>query len=358
MKHLLYLGVLDTSYPRNQRIRCYFEDRLQWTVHSITIDDRPGYLRKSLNLLRSGLAHKGPGVDLILLAEFSLKYLPVALTLRILMNSRLAIDWFVGLYETRVQDVGGATPVQAIATKALDILAAIFGNPLLTDTDSRAEMLKRKYYARTTPIVLPVGASSIYSHDVGAPTSGRWTILYYGNYIPLHGLDWVLDALAQLPLELDWQVRFVGNGLERARIENRVRGARYSERCTFHEPVSENQLVRYISESSIVLGIFGDSPKARSVIANKVWQGLAAGRPVLTRRTSALSEIEPSAEGFLIQVSSPQDLAQRLIGLISNPSYWSTERVKLARTIGPRLEDYVNDRYTALRLALDTAGEP
>ena len=74
------------------------------------------------------------------------------------------------------------------------------------------------------------------------------------------------------------------------------------ERFTFLDAVPEADLVGFIAECDVVAGIFGGSPKAASVIANKVWQGLSTERWVITRRSPALEEIRDVAGAWLVEV--------------------------------------------------------
>ncbi|MET8272471.1 hypothetical protein [Streptomyces sp. NPDC005096] len=73
----------------------------------------------------------------------------------------------------------------------------------------------------------------------------------------------------------------------------------------------------HIHASDVVLGVTGPSLKAASVIANKVWQGLAFGRVVITSEDlPALAEIEQIVGQALVQVPlqpSPEENLEQAI---------------------------------------------
>ena len=64
-----------------------------------------------------------------------------------------------------------------------------------------------------------------------------------------------------------------------------------SSHITWHRWVDYAELSSLIGRADICLGIFGTSQKAASVIPNKVYQCLASGRHVVTRRSPAMEEI-------------------------------------------------------------------
>lgn len=301
MARILYLNVHDENYPRNRRIRA----RLVDSGHEVLVikrQDRRFFLHQCLTLLRQGLRVKGP-IDVVVLSELGIQYAPVAKILSLHHRAKLIVDAFVGMYETNVGDWGRATPrsIRGRLYRGFDVFACLSADTLLSDTEARASGLLHR--AKTTVLSIPVGAPS-WAVPKAAPLGASSRFLYYGNYIRLHGLDFVLAALALVESRYRPQMTFVGDGEDRAQIEQRVRELGLDDVVRFLPPVPEAFLANLISEHGAILGIFGDSPKAKSVIANKVWQGLASGRTVITRTSPALEELKPLVAEQLVMVDT------------------------------------------------------
>ena len=91
-------------------------------------------------------------------------------------------------------------------------------------------------------------------------------------------------------------------------------------------PISYDALPERIAQAHFVLGIFGATPKAERVIPNKVFQGLASGRPVVTRQAPSYPEpvIQETASGLLwVPAADPNALARCLTELAASaPAHW------------------------------------
>ena len=55
----------------------------------------------------------------------------------------------------------------------------------------------------------------------------------------------------------------------------------------FEERIEYTKLALRIKEADLLLGIFGNSNKAENVIPNKVFQSLASGKTIITRKSNA-----------------------------------------------------------------------
>lgn len=345
MARVLYLNVHDMDYPRNRRIRSF----LGQNGHDVTVVKRPKKSNFVLDFWRVMLLgfRAGVGFDYVVLSEFSIQFAMAAKLVAIRNRAFLITDAFVGLYETNVLDweQTSSRSVKAKAFLVLDWLALKLSSLCLIDTKIRAERLRVG------------GAANVLSLPVGAPDWARWTentgssrqlkVLYYGNYIALHGLDYLLKVITDLPNKQDFLFTFLGNGTDRPRIEAECSKLGLMDVVRFRDSVPEVDLAGIIREHSVVLGIFGTSAKAESVIANKVWQGLASGKTVLTRDSVALLELGPlvGEQLITIDVSQESSLRDSLAALQEGGASEYPE------TAG-RLQNYVNKQYADLADAL------
>lgn len=341
----LYIGVQDATYPRNSRVRSFLESELQTRVTIAHLDRNPGYFRHLGQMLRAGLSGRRGRFDLVVLSEFSL---PFALASWIVARWHGAIhvvDFFVGLHETHVEDRNAVDPrsPRALAYRTMDHFARRTADLLLADTLCRAE----RWRMGGTPVIsLPVGAPEWAHHQPPRRPSLPLRLLYYGNYIPLHGLPRLIAALDALRDEVEFELTLIGTGDDREEVETLVRGGRLIAATTFIDRVDAASLVDVIADHDVVLGIFGASQKAASVIANKVWQGLVCGRPVVTRAGCGVSEIQPIVgEQLILEDGSHESL---LAGLRT------AVRASVPRARSDRaLADHVREGYEKLGVVLE-----
>jgi spore maturation protein CgeB len=88
------------------------------------------------------------------------------------------------------------------------------------------------------------------------------------------------------------------------------------KQVTFNQKmISEQEIAEKIGNSDLVLGIFGESIKAKSVIPNKVYQALACKRAVITQDSPAIREFFNEDHLCLVN-RDPDELAQAIEQLI------------------------------------------
>lgn len=249
--------------------------------------------------------------------------MPLARLLCSLKRRPLFFDAFLSLYETSVEDRQLVKPQSFTATRLfwMDKLACWLADVVLLDTATHID-----YFVQTFRIPRAkfrrvwVGADDdIMKPAPAALPPEQFTVFFYGTFIPLHGIDHIVRA-AKILQDAGDNVRFVivGNGQTFTQVRRTANDLNVSN-VTFLGRVPYEALPNLMLRSHVCLGIFGDTPKAMRVIPNKVFDGLAVARPVITAETPAVHEAFTPGEHILTcRPADPQALAQAIILLKSD----------------------------------------
>lgn len=228
----------------------------------------------------------------------------------------MVIDYFVSLHETVVDDrnIVSSTSLTAKVLRSVDALSVKLATLILADTPEDIEAFAKE--TSTAPSkwrTVWVGADSdIYTPAV-ASSSPEKVVLFYGTYIPLQGIDFIVRASLLLPKE--YRIRLIGEGQERPRIEKIIR--ELNAPIELLNSVSETDLPAEIAQASVCLGIFGTGSKSSRVIPNKVFQCMAMGKAVITADTPAIRNHLGSAVAT-VPAGDPQALANAVVTLLED----------------------------------------
>lgn len=138
------------------------------------------------------------------------------------------------------------------------------------------------------------------------------SVLFYGQFIPLHGVDTIVYAARLMrTAPVNWTI--IGSG----QVEGQIRELLEEmplPRLKWIPWVPYGQLSAYIHSADVALGIFGDSEKAATSIPNKVFQILSTGTPLITRDSPAIREIvNPTMPGiYLVAPKRPETLVNAI----------------------------------------------
>jgi glycosyltransferase involved in cell wall biosynthesis len=236
----------------------------------------------------------------------------------------LIFDAFLSLYDSLVLDrdavARGGPKAKLLAW--VDRTACRLADRVLLDTQAHVEFFHAAFGLPVDKFwVLPIGADDRIFHPGGGPArNGRpYTVLHFGRYIPLHGLETVVRA-ARLLEEKGAPCRFlmVGDGEERGRIEA-LAGRLGVRSMEFRGPETPDRLAGTILEADLCLGIFGETGKAARVVPNKVYEAMAAGKPVVTGDSPAAREfLTHEVDCLLCRRGDPEALAGAIMRLRSD----------------------------------------
>ena len=161
-------------------------------------------------------------------------------------------------------------------------------------------------------------------------------VLAYSSYLPLHGIDVVLEAARQLGSAAGIAFELVGRGPGYPAIAQRAHDLSHVDLMDW---LPYADLIARIESADVVLGIFGASIKAQMVVPNKVYQAAQMGRCVLTADTPAIREIFQPGESIEVCAANADALAVTLLRLAADLPHTArvgaAARVAVARAAGP-----------------------
>lgn len=244
-----------------------------------------------------------------------------------LRGAKICWDMFLSLYDTAAIDRamlkrGGVLARLLYAAEWLSTRAA---DRILLDTRAHAAYIADLFSLPAAKVgAFQVGAETDLFVRAETPPAGQsLEVLFYGQFIPLHGLDIIVEAIALVEQDRAAPpIRFtiVGQGQEQPRIDALIASERLQtvERIRW---VDFADLPALIARSSFSLGVFAQDGKGTRVIPNKVFQILSVGRPLITMDSPAIRElVAPSPALRLVPPGDASALAAAILALAQDLS--------------------------------------
>jgi glycosyltransferase involved in cell wall biosynthesis len=160
------------------------------------------------------------------------------------------------------------------------------------------------------------------------PRAGRPTVhaplrvFFYGQYIPLHGLETIVRAAKRLEeagVAVRWEL--AGTGQEQPRITALIAelGVRSVTQLGW---IDAAEIPGRIHACDVGLGIFGTSGKAITVIPNKAYEIAATQTPLISGDTPALATFAPG-HPWVLRVAPGDDaaLAACVAGIVARGAW-------------------------------------
>jgi len=349
----------DPDYVRGTVIHAALRGIDDADVHWVRSRSRSAwrFVQIAVALLRERVAHRP---DLWVLTFRGQEILP--LVLAVAGRTPVIFDEFIVPLAYATQEPHRASP----ATSIKHGLARISQGPyrrwlrrcrlILADTLPHAALSSEINHVPLSRYrVLPVGADETLFHPraVSEDPAGDFEVFYYGNMLPLHGVDAVLDAAVLLRDDPRVRFRLVGGGeAVRALVTAATdRGAHVTHSAWI--PLAELPDAAHRAQLGVG-GPFGGTPQAQRVVTGKTYQFLASGIPVLVG--------DNDAEPLLVDRENCLVATQQDPASIAAAIRWAADHPDELREIGERgralyEREYSLPRQTA-RLAewLDDVG--
>ncbi len=193
---------------------------------------------------------------------------------------------------------------------------------------------------------VPNGVDLAMAGPVRARTAHTGCVFLYAGAIGVaNGLDRLLDAAALLASRSPTiRIEIMGEGPERAALEAGAR-SRGLGNVRFRSPVPKAQVHAVLAEADGFLMILMDSPVfALGISPNKLFDYLAAGRPVVFAVNTPIDPVAAAGAGVRADPANPESLAAAMEAVARLAP---AERMAM----GERGRRYVEEHHDVARLA-------
>ncbi len=148
--------------------------------------------------------------------------------------------------------------------------------------------------------------------EVSSPPDGVFRVVYVGAHGRANCLGTILDAARRLADETHIEFAFYGDGDEREKLAARAK-AEGLDRVVFHGSVAKHEAFLRLREGSASIVTTWDNGFQKMVLANKIFDYLAAGRPVLASTDSEMADLVNEARcGLVTKPENAEELAEAI----------------------------------------------
>lgn len=299
---------------------------------------------------------KAAFADVIYLPPMNARFIKSAIWAARIFHKQLIVEMYFSLYDTLVRDrqLIKAGSRQAEAVRQKDILALTKADCIIHTSNyeiSYWEELLDIKVERDKLFIAPVCNVATLTHQRKFKQDDVLRICWWGTFIPLHGLDNILQAMKILQrqhLKFNCVLFGVDNNLF-IEYTNKIKLAELEHHVSLRKDLSfsDNSLPQYLIEKcDLALGIFGNTEKARSAVPNKLIEALSMKIPTLTMNSPALREFFNPEIDFWVCQPSPESIAQSIIkifeGTASSVNWEQTQQKALNIFSIKRYQDVIS----------------
>jgi glycosyltransferase involved in cell wall biosynthesis len=204
----------------------------------------------------------------------------------------------------------------------IEKLACLLPTLLILDTAEYVQWFQEVYGLDPARFrLVPTGADDriFYPVEADRQDDGLFKALYYGTFIPNHGVEHIVEAARILRDDPTIHFELVGEGPTKAKAMSLAQ--EYDlDNVTFVGWVDKRDLPRKAARADVCLGVFGTTPQSMMTVQNKIYEGLAMTRPVITGEGPAVCQALIHGEHvYLCERANPRALAEAVKTLKADP---------------------------------------
>lgn len=153
---------------------------------------------------------------------------------------------------------------------------------------------------------------------------GKFIALYAGAHGMSNDLEIVLKAAARLKTNPEIAIVLLGDGKEKTALQRQASELGL-DNVFFIPPVPKSEMAQALAAADTCIAILKPIPLYATVYPNKVFDYMAAGRPVILAIAGVIREvIEQAGAGIPVTPGDPDELAQAILSLAQEPQRGKT----------------------------------
>ena len=308
---ICYFGNYNRSYPRNKIlikglersgvkvIECHDDSPLP--VRFFRLFKKHWEIRKNYDVMVVGFPGQG-----------------MAIFAKLITRKPVVLDAFYSMYNTIVEDrkLKSKYSFVALYNYFLDWLSVRVADKVFLDTNEHIAYFVEKFGANPKKFFrIWIGADD----DIFVPRlkkePDKFVVGFHGTYIPLQGVNYIIEAAKILEDQKDIEFLLIGNGHLLEATKKQVGDLGLKNVRFVEERVPQEKIADFIAGMDVCLGIFGDTNKTQLVIPNKVYECAAMEKSVITADTPAIRELFDENDLFLIPAADPRAIARGVLKL-------------------------------------------
>ncbi len=287
----------------------YQEQYLKNTIPSVAI--------KYLQLMKRRIKLKAKNYDAIIV--FQHDAIPAA---KALFTKPIVFDSYVSMYEAEVEDRKRVSDrsLWGRSLYYIDKYCYELANLSILDTYQHINYIEKKFNINANKfrrVFVGTDDEVFYPRKNEERNDGIFRIIFWGGFIPLHGVQYIIYTANLLRKENDIFFQIFGSGqtfnttyilAQKLKLTN----------LSFHTKwIPYERLPEYIARSDVCLGIFGITKKAKIIIPNKAYEALAMKKPLITGKSAATDEcfLKNEDNCLLCNMGDPRSLADAILQL-------------------------------------------
>jgi glycosyltransferase involved in cell wall biosynthesis len=309
----------DPDYVRARAIRVGVTGLPGWKV-SIIKNTQLGILRYpevAYKILKNRLSENP---DVYLLTFRGYEMLPWLLL--IATGKRVIFDEFINAFEWAAFEHKVVNPSGAFGRTFNAVYSFLLRrcDVILSDTEAHAAISsKLSAVSKDRYLSVPVGTDETLFYPSKRTTNpSEFWVFFYGNILPLHGIDIMINAALQLKEEININFTFIGGKSEhQSAIEHAISDG---ARIAYKRYVPFAELPDYIHGASLCLGgPFGNTFQSQYVVTGKTYQFLAAGVPTVIGASKASGLFKDKENSLVVPQGDSHALATAILWAQQHP---------------------------------------